>query len=378
MSKINSAESIRGLACMAVVLSHISLIYFPFLHNFEGIRSSGNAVIDLLHNSPFGFIFSGTAAVFVFFVLSGYVLSYAILSKKDVNEKIVAMAVKRYPRLGIPALISCILIYAILYFVDVDISNVSAWVQTYGESGTLLNSLYEGTAGAFIFGQSSLNFVLWTMQIELFASLGLFGLLYVFNNYSKNLFHILCLVVPFAFLPISSKLFLGMFSFIGGMYLYLYGKKIPSALTIPSLILGLYFAGIHLTSASYSFITDTLGSKSYQLFNFLSGFLIVYSVLFNEKISKFLDKKPLVILGKLSFSIYLLHFICLYAISIPLFNIMLPYLGYTISAISASTFTIALIILFSNYYSKYVDDLSIRFANKIESFEFSFLSNKSR
>ncbi|MGL2972373.1 acyltransferase family protein [Acinetobacter nosocomialis] len=367
MSKINSAESIRGLACMAVVFSHMSLIYFPFLHNFESRNSSENLIIDALHHSPFGFLFSGTAAVYVFFVLSGFVLSYAILSKQNVNEKILSMAIKRYPRLGIPALLSCILIYFVLYLIDIDKSQVSYWMQDYGQSGTLLNAVYEGTIGAFIFGESTLNFVLWTMQVELLASLGLFALLYAYNNSSKYIFYILSLIIPFLFLSISIKLFLGMFSFIGGMYLYLYGKKLPSLLTIPSLILGLYFAGIHVTSASYSLITSILGSKSYQLLNFLSGFLIVYGVLFNERISSFLDNKSLVLLGKLSFSIYLLHVICLYAISIPLFNILNEYLGYNLAAILASICSIALILIFANYYSKYVDDLSIKVANKIES-----------
>ena len=66
MSKINSAESIRGLACMAVVLSHLSLTFVPFLHNYEQSLSSGNSLIDWLYHSPFGFLFSGTGAVFVF------------------------------------------------------------------------------------------------------------------------------------------------------------------------------------------------------------------------------------------------------------------------------------------------------------------------
>ncbi|WP_288501716.1 acyltransferase [uncultured Acinetobacter sp.] len=367
MSKINSAESIRGLACMAVVFSHMSLIYFPFLHNFDNRESSENLIVNALHHSPFGFLFSGTAAVYVFFVLSGFVLSYAILSKQNVNEKILSMAIKRYPRLGIPALISCILIYFVLYLLDVDKSQVSYWIQNYGKASTFLNALYEGTVGAFIFGESSLNFVLWTMQVELLASLGLFALLYAYNNSSKYIFFTLSLIIPFLFAPISVKLFLGMFSFMGGMYLYLYGKKIPTFLTIPSLILGLYFAGIHLTSASYSMITSVLGKNSYQLLNFMSGFLIVFGVLFNERVSNLLDNKALVLLGKLSFSIYLIHVICLYAISIPLFNILNEYLGYNLAAILASIFSIVLMLLFANYYSKYVDDLSIKVANKIES-----------
>lgn len=297
MSKINSAESIRGLACMAVVLSHISLIYFPFLHNFEKLNTSGSIVVDAIHNSPFGFIFSGTAAVYVFFVLSGYVLSYAILSKNNVNEKITSMAVKRYPRLAIPALASCILTFFILYFVRIDTSNVSSWIQLYGKSGTFLNALYEGTLGAFIFGESSLNFVLWTMQIELIASFVIFFLIYIFFNKSRFTFNILAALVPLIFIPISLKLVLGTYAFVFGMLLYMHGKKIPSLLTIPALIIGLYFAGIHNTSSSYSIFTDIFGNKSYQLLNFAAGFLIVYGVLFNNKVSLFLNKKPLVLLG---------------------------------------------------------------------------------
>lgn len=222
MSKINSAESIRGLACMAVVFSHLSLIYAPFLHNFEGLTSSGYPQVDFFHNSPFCFLFSGTAAVYVFFVLSGYVLSYAILSKNNVNEKIASMAVKRYPRLAIPAFTSCILTFFILYFVEIDTSNVSSWIQLYGKSGTFLNAIYEGTLGAFIFGESSLNFVLWTMQIELIASFIIFFLLYIFYNKSRFTFNIFATLLPLIFIPISLKLALGAYAFVLGMQLYIW------------------------------------------------------------------------------------------------------------------------------------------------------------
>ncbi|MFW2043347.1 acyltransferase family protein [Acinetobacter sp. ULE_I001] len=366
MSKINSAESIRGLACMAVVFSHLSLIYVPFLHNFESLTSSGYPLVVFFHNSPFCFLFSGTAAVYVFFVLSGYVLSYAILSKNSVNEKIASMAVKRYPRLAIPAFTSCILTFFILYFVEIDTSNVSSWIQLYGKSGTFLNAIYEGTLGAFIFGESSLNFVLWTMQIELIASFIIFFLLYIFYNKSRFTFNIFATLLPLIFIPISLKLVLGTYAFVLGMQLYIYGKKTPSLLTMTALIVGLYFAGVHTTSSSYSFFTDILGAKAYQLLNFIAGFLIVYGVLFNDKVSLFLDKRPFVLLGKLSFSIYLLHVILLYTVSIPLFNSLYEYLNYSLAAFVSALITIILILVLSYFYSKYIDDFSIKVANSIE------------
>ena len=88
-AKINSAESIRGLACLAVVFSHLAMSFFPYLHHFDPNEVTDLAWVDAVHHSPFAFFYSGDAAVFVFFVLSGYVLSYATLRKPEqFHEKI--------------------------------------------------------------------------------------------------------------------------------------------------------------------------------------------------------------------------------------------------------------------------------------------------
>lgn len=71
-------------------------------------------------------------------------------------------------------------------------------------------------------------------------------------------------------------------------------------------------------------------------------------------------------MGKLSFSIYLLHVILLYVISIPLFNQLYLYLDYSIAAIISGATTIILILISSFFYSKHIDDLSINVANSIE------------
>ena len=114
MVKLNSAESIRGLACLAVVFSHLSLSFFPFLHHFNPAEVSTSTWQSLIHHSPFAFWYSGTAAVFLFFVLSGFVLSYAILRKPAQAEfKIKSMLIKRYPRLAIPAVISCLVVWVV-------------------------------------------------------------------------------------------------------------------------------------------------------------------------------------------------------------------------------------------------------------------------
>lgn len=367
MSKINAAESIRGLACVAVVFSHLSLTFLPFLHNFESVDSSGVAWIDWLHHSPFGFLYSGTGAVFVFFVLSGYVLSYAILRKNDIPLKIKAMSLKRYPRLAIPAGISCLVAFAILS-IPIDTSNILGnWMQKYGASShTLLNALYEGFLGSFIFGYTSTNWVLWTMQIELIGSFVLFALLYIYYI-NKKLFIPVAVISPMPFVTISPVVALGIYAFVFGIFIYLYGKKIPTIISILLLIAGLYFSGVNSTSNSYALFTSILGTKTSILLNFSAGICIVYSILMNEKLSKILDKKPLVKLGTLSFSIYLLHIPLIYLVAVPSFNFILSLSGnYAISAILSSIILIVITLPLSHFYSKYIDQLSIKVANRIE------------
>ena len=131
-AKINSAESIRGLACLAVVFSHLAMSFFPFLHHFDPNEKTDLAWVYAIHHLPFGFLYSGDAAVFVFFVLSGYVLSYAILkSPEQFLNKIKMMMVKRYPRLMIPALTSCLIFWVVLKFSEFDSSHVGAWLQAF-------------------------------------------------------------------------------------------------------------------------------------------------------------------------------------------------------------------------------------------------------
>lgn len=370
MSKINAAESIRGLACLAVVFSHLILTFFPLIHTntFTDIQKM-NSVESLIYNSPFGFLYSGSAAVFIFFVLSGYVLSYAILSKQDINQKILAMSIKRYPRLAIPALISCLIAY-LVFFIEIDRSNVSEWFVKYGASDfSLFDAIYQGTIGSFVFGSAPLNWVLWTMQIELFGSFIVFFLLYLLNKQKGEIiFFASSLVLAALSFAVSFKFALGVICFIVGIFLYLYGKKIPVFFTLPCLLIGLYLAGVHSFSASYSVFTNIFGSKAYTILNTLSGPLIVFGVLMNPKISELMDKKLLVVLGKLSFSIYLLHLIVIYALGLPILNLLMSNnVSYIVACLFTSFLIVALTIFFAFFYSKYVDDLSIKVGAKIES-----------
>lgn len=367
MSKINSAESIRGLACVAVILSHIALVFFPAMHNPKNTELPNSAIFQFIHNSPLAFFYSGSAAVYVFFVLSGFVLSYACIKDREkAKQKLFSMAVKRYPRLAIPAIISTLLVWAAFLY-PVDTSNVSSWFsENWGkQNNSILIALYDGAINSFLYGKPIYNRVLWTMQIELFGSFVVLILLFSFLK-SRILFSINIFIFLILSLFISVKFFLGIGCFIVGMLIYIFCKPISLKFALPLLLTGLYFAGAHNDSTAYVPFAMILGNKTYLLLTAISGPLIVYSILMNERISNLLDKRFFVYLGKLSFSMYLLHMLVLYLVGVPFFNILLTNFSFALSASGA-----ALLVLFTTFvisipYSNYVDDLSIKVGRMIE------------
>lgn len=365
MSKINSAESIRGLACLSVVFSHLIFTFYPYAHEFESNVPTIEFFVRL-YNSPFSFLYSGNAAVFVFFVLSGYVLSYAILNKKKhINKKILSMSVKRYPRLAIPAIISILICY-LVFLIDIDSSHVSNWAANVGAyEGSILYALYDGAISAFLFGKSQYNWVLWTMQIELFGSFLIFLLCYLTQK-SKVVTIIVAALITILAFTVTLKMGFGFFSFVLGMLFYLYGRRINFLVALPMLLVGLYFAGAHNNSDSYHLIASVLNTKTATLLNFLCAPLIVYSILMNDQLSKLLDNKLFGYLGKLSFSMYLLHMLLIYIVGIPIFNYFSTY-GFLISSLIALIIVVFLTLIASIPYSNYVDDLSIKFGKWIES-----------
>lgn len=371
--KIHAAESIRGLACLAVVFSHLSLSFFPDLHGFDQVQMGLDNLAQWIHHSPFAFWFSGTAAVFVFFILSGYVLSYAICRQPNaILPKTRQMLVKRYPRLAIPVLMSCILVWLIFLLPTPDASHVAPWLQEYvAQDISLTQALYQGSIGSFLYAQSSVNWVLWTMQIELFGSLLIFALL-VLRHFSVGVSLSLGAVALGCIAYLSGEgMLIGLACFYLGMLMYFYAAQSSSAMATVVLILGLYFAGVHDNSWSYTWITAILADKTYDYANLLGAALIVYSILFNPKLSQILDRPALVDLGKYSFAIYLLHLPLLYLIALPILNQLIAW-GLPLLAaqgLCIVMYMLALLFIaarFSHYVDQGAIQVSQRVANAVE------------
>jgi peptidoglycan/LPS O-acetylase OafA/YrhL len=362
--KIESAEAIRGIACFFVVLSHLSLTFFPSLHHFFDNPTSTQSIELWIHHSPFAFWYSGTAAVYIFFVLSGVVLTYSIVNSAKPVKKILSMSIKRYPRLMLPALASCMLLWAAFTLYDPPTTGMSEWIASLGDikPTSFTYAFYEGSFGAFWNGTSQYNWVLWTMKIEFIGSFALFFLLYL-----RHLNKWLTLLLPITIVALCTDLdYLGYAAFLIGALCYLYRKTLSTPVATIVLLFGLYCSGVHIDSDSYQLINDYLGDSSYEILNFLSGILIVLPILFNQTLSRVISNRLTIWLGKLSFSAYLIHLLILYTVGITLFE-YLHNAGmlYAPAALLSCAAVIIVTFACSEVFFRLVDKNAITLSNKL-------------
>jgi len=102
-----SLETMRGIAALSVVCWHAMLGFFPAL---SGTVAAFKDQPSLVGSPVYGLI-NGPAAVALFFVLSGYVLTRKALVSSTPGI-LARNAVKRWPRLAGPTTVATLLSWA--------------------------------------------------------------------------------------------------------------------------------------------------------------------------------------------------------------------------------------------------------------------------
>lgn len=185
--KIIELEALRGIASIIVLLWHFQLGFFPKL---SGFFESGKGLIG----TPLFFIINGSAAVIIFFILSGFVLTYKFYVTQDSNYLNKGVE-KRYFRLVVPVICSILLSYILfkthLYFYKQagDLSG-SPWLVDFAYAGrgnnfipNIYDALRTGLFLAFLKPANAYyNTVLWTMVYEWWGSISVFLLAALFSK----------------------------------------------------------------------------------------------------------------------------------------------------------------------------------------------------
>jgi peptidoglycan/LPS O-acetylase OafA/YrhL len=332
--KLAELESLRGIAAVVVLFHHFLLNFAPHLHG----RDFPDDPIALVRTPLFALI-NGSAAVAVFFVLSGFVLTYRAMQKRDWIQLIVGAA-KRWPRLVL--LVSTVnILSGIFLALGLYVHQDRGWLNQENYAGAtefmrgisvLRYALREGMFVTFVHGDASLNAAIWTMHYELFGS---------FAAYATALAMLITKNFRRAMLIGGASLVLtAMFTGEGGIYFStlvagvliarIYIER-PSVLALNSAWGSLGVSGVAMLavvlcgydgyskpSGFYSFMAPYKSAEIEQLVHGTAAVLILSLVLYWNPLRRVLVGRFARILGRLSFPIYLVHLPILHGIIFPI------------------------------------------------------------
>lgn len=344
-------DGLRGLAALVVFFGHSASSFFPNI--------TGGAYRILNISMP---DFSDSA-VCIFFVLSGYVVS--MLSMRS-QESLIAISARRYLRLAGPALGSCLLSAWLLkhhlYFnQSVVAMNSSYWLKHWFLfEGSYLSAFREGLIGIFQNTYSiynSYNSSLWTMYVELWGSFGIFLLYYLIkNNYLRlSLLLLVCFVLAFIYQRHD------FFCFIAGAVSFnlhqLFNFKHKNSWVIMAMAVGMILCSFPKIADLYYFVPSW--------FHAMGSILIIYHLHYSAMFKEFLSRGIFRWLGKISFSLYLIHILIICSIGAGLIIILHSVFTYYQSVFLAIAISCIISLSLAVVYTKIVDTLFIHLGKKL-------------
>lgn len=381
MRRLWHLDGLRGWAALFVILHHLELGFLP------AIKGANDGVSPVL--GPFSFIADGPLAVSIFFLLSGIVLAEAVEGAlrraSPVKVGLPGLVVKRWLRLGLPIMVTGLLMLGLFVWVGNHTREASAvagsdWMHTLFPPGyrpDFLGILRETTIGAFLGPQTPAHDpVLWTIRVEFLGSILVF---------------LLCLFVPSGFARLAAC------AIAGGMLI-----AVPSWL--PNFC-ALFAVGVALHDLSKHFrplidrhqlLCDVLGLAAiltaamlYPLLNLLvphlmdelgqffdpagrmsqwtaRSILVVAGTLISPTAQAFLSLPLSLFLGRVSFGLYLMHLPVLFSLGIGTYLMVEPVAGPGIAAGLTGLLVLSASVLMAVIFHHLVERPSIRLAGKAE------------
>ena len=364
-TRFTKLDGLRGLLSLIVALNHSFLVvavpafadvwgqnYFEF-HDFQ---SKVQQIFMIFGN--------GGVAVTLFFILSGLVLGQSLGRVEMTSNGLTAFYAKRLLRLY-PVYLFVILLtafYMRLGYVHEVFPHASTWYSWWlNFEMTMQELLYN-----VFFIHTYLGGVTWTLRVIVIASF-IFPLFY---SLTRKTSQVLDLIITSLLIYASFTIFiLPDFRDLRYLYMFFLGLILPKFTKffsdLPGWLISLSLPFLVILLFIIRFATDEyVGGVVESLISWLIIGTIVYSE--KSKFFNFLNRKTFLFFGKISYSLYLIHFTVLFVLGRLMFQ-YLPNLPYTEQyllihlALLFSSLSIATLISF--WVHRFIEIPSLTLAN---------------
>ncbi len=344
--RLTYLDGIRGIMAINVVFNHFFVVFFPDLYLLDNGENFFNA-------TPFNALYNGTTAVQYFFVLSGFLTAYLMFQKNELKAKTVILkSINRYFRL-IPVIF--VVVFLVYIFMKLDLLYNMKIGREMAElycnfEPSFVGMLKDAFIDTFI-NKSAYNGPFWTIKFDFFGYIATLVMVYIIKNIKPfyKFRKVLIVLYTIALTYISVNLF----SFGIGMLIADIcvteregNEKLKKIFKVIAGIVGLYFACItYLPVGIYRWVENINIFNKTQVFCAFGCALCIYALFHSESLQKFFSNKIFKFFGKISFTIYSFHWLCILSLQNFLHYVFSQTLSYEASAWLSFGITLPVIIL---------------------------------
>jgi peptidoglycan/LPS O-acetylase OafA/YrhL len=128
------------------------------------------------------------------------------------------------------------------------------------------------------------------------------------------------------------------------------------------LFLGSYPISPLTTDSLYGFLNTGFFKTAYVTYHIIGAGMIMYTLLNSRWLQNVFSSPLPVFLGKISYSLYLIHFLVMSSFTCALFLVLYPILPYGVAVLISCFLSVLLIIPLSYLFYKYVDTAGVEFS----------------
>jgi peptidoglycan/LPS O-acetylase OafA/YrhL len=368
--RIAYLESIRGLAALQVLLLHFFSAFAPDL---VFALPAGAAVAGVIHLSPLYFLYDGYSAVYIFFALSGYVLTRSF--ERNLAQPS-SQVLARVIRLGLPALAATLVAAAAMSMfgrlnVPAGILSGSEWFAAHWNTEvSIISIIRDGTINALFLGYRGLHGVaflipwqqpveqsfvapLWTLSIEFYGSMIVLGLCWCARRSRALWWSVVLLGAIFAIRSAYICFFVG--HLLAAFHRAERPAPVRALLPVFCVIFGVFLC-VLAEAWQPQWLRSLCADPTFLLFpgqfaplqqKTFGAILVLIGIIDLEVARAFLSRPWLVARSKLSFPIYLIHWPILFGPAAALFLLLDGIAGIEIARVGAIVAGICLALVCS-------------------------------
>jgi peptidoglycan/LPS O-acetylase OafA/YrhL len=293
-------DSSRGIAATAVMLAHFQLTVVPLQNNSPFFKS------------PLAIITDGQSAILYFFILSGFVLTMSLKKNEEFSlVNYMKFIVSRIFRIFPAFIFTLLFTFLIINFFK---ERPGGWIsQFWNEQVSTVSLITQSFLIKRIPNESVLRLIPqdWTLTIEIAISFLLPLLAYA--SWKNSVLLLITVYGAVKFLSLDPFVFdfsCGIFIAVNKTFL----QQKWQTLKWKGVIL---IAALLLICADYLFPAELIRADVLLIHHKSWGLVIfLWALISSRKIQKVFSTKPLVFLGRISYSFYLLHLILLMIVAV--------------------------------------------------------------